>query len=70
MVIELIEEKCSHAADKVRSGRGGDDSREGIDQAEEEHQRDVKKALASQVGEFKNNLRMQKIEDLLFNENK
>ncbi len=31
---------------------------------------DVKKALASQVGEFKNNLRMQKIEDLLFNENK
>ena len=31
---------------------------------------DVKKALAPQAGEFKNNLKMQKIEDLLFNENK
>ena len=31
---------------------------------------DVKKALAPQEGEFRNNLRMQKIEDLLFNENK
>ena len=31
---------------------------------------DVKKALAPQAGEFKNNLRMQKVEDLLFNENK
>ena len=31
---------------------------------------DVKKALAPQAGEFRNNLKMQKVEDLLFNENK
>ena len=31
---------------------------------------DVKKALAPQLGEFKNNLRMQRIDDLLYNENK
>ena len=31
---------------------------------------DVKKALAPQLGEFKNNLKMQRIDDLLYNENK
>lgn len=31
---------------------------------------DVKKALAANLGEFRNNLRMQRIDDLLYNENK
>lgn len=31
---------------------------------------DVKKALAANIGEFRNNLRMQRIDDLLYNENK
>ena len=31
---------------------------------------DVKKALAANLGEFKNNLKMQRIDDLLYNENK
>lgn len=31
---------------------------------------DVKKALANNLGEFRNNLRMQRIDDLLYNENK